>query len=428
MKQSKVIALAVALATAALIAGALVVRVPSLAAGSESAAGRCEPGRITMSAKVDITKFGHPDGIAIVVANTANNPVPSLGATAQTLLVGFLVDSPKSGKRPYLFSAATGAEKIDYRWTKLSASGTATGTAARVDANLRSLGEALTTAPMAAGLSMFEALAVAADKLASDGSEAPLIILVGSGLDDSGPMNTTTGLLENDPAAVADQIARANPGVDLTGVTVLVQSLGYAQAPQRTATANQRAIITDAWRAVLVRLGATVVIDPAPAPDCSITTDKTVKPTDLPGVRPLTCEGGTIHYELPASVLFGGDSARLRDGVAELLAEPIGILRDNPDTTVELIGHTASSRAYTRKESIKLSTERARAVASPLIDAGIDASRITARGVGDAEPKHEDLNPDGTQNEHAADERRVDMRITGVTTCPDTSAAQPTTK
>lgn len=423
MKPTRTIAIAVAIAVAA---GAGVLAVRGLTADSAQAAAQCEPGRINTTMTVDTAQFGDPDGLAIVAANTANNPLPSLGATAQSLLVEFVQNSPATSKRPYLFSAVPGAPTIEYRWTKLSETGTESGTAARVAANLRNISEALATPPAADGLAMFEALTVAVEQLVSDGSQSPLVILVGSGLDDSGPLDMTMGLLNDDPASIAEQVAQAYAGVDLSGTTVVLQSLGYTHEPQELPSAAQRSLINEVWAAALSELGATVVTDPAPTLDCSITTDRTVQVTELPAPT-IICAGQTMNYELPASLLFAGDSHALRDGVADLLAEPIQILQDNPDTTVELVGHTASSRAYTAKELIKLSTQRAKAVARVLREAGINAARITVRGVGDTEPKQEDLNPDGTQNKHAAAERRVDLSITGVTACPD-ATTQPTTK
>lgn len=385
------------------------------APGPSAATSSCKPTSVGDAAPADIHDLGSPDGVAVVVSNTANNPLPSLGAKAQTVLRDFIV---RTGNEPHLFSASVGAPQIKYAWTPLSSSGTQAGNAARAKDNLRALGKALTTPATTDGLDMFEALTVAADQLASSGARHPLVVMLGSGLDDKGSMTTTKGALNDDPATVADRVAKANPGVNLSKVTVLAQSLGYTSSPQQSPTATQRAVISDLWKNVLSKLGAAVVTDPAPGPGCSVATGKTVEPTALPSARVTSCGQGTINYELPASLLFGGDSSQLRSGDADLLAEPVRILRQNPGTVVELTGHTASSNTYTPDTSMRLSTDRAEAVGGILREAGIDASRITARGVGDTEPKHEDLNPDGTQNQYAAAERRVDLLIKGITSCP----------
>lgn len=414
LRRPKQLTVIAAILVAALVVGFLLVKLASPTASGASTA-TCEPSRIDDSAKADTSDLGSPDGIAIVAANTASNPMPSLGDKAQVALAHFV----KSTKRqPHLISAAVGADPITYRWTDISETGTPAGNQTRAEGNVRALAKALATPPKSSGLDMFEALARAVDQLKSEGSRRPLVVMVGSGLGDSGAMSTTKGLLNDDPAMVANRIAKENPGVSLQGVTVLAQSLGYTVGPQEAPTATQRAVISDMWNAILTKLGAKVVLDPNPGRDCSITTDKTVVPTDLPGAHVVECNAGTLDYELPASLLFGGDSAKLRAGAADTLADPIKILRENPKNTVELVGHTASSRAYTRAELIKLSTDRAKAVGRVLRKAGIDAARIGARGVGDTQPKHEDLNPDGTQNEYAAGERRVDLRIVGVTSCP----------
>lgn len=378
----------------------------------------CEPARIDNVAEPDAALLHGYDGVALVVSNTANNAMPSLSPQAQAVVARFVEQHAAEGKQPALFSATSPVRPIDYRWIPITDNMTVEGSTARIEANLRNLNAAMATPPSEPGLNTFEAIVVAVDRLRSEGSEKPLVIAIGSGLDDSGPMDTTAGLLNDTPENVAKLIAQTNPSIDLTGVTVLVESLGYVQAPQAVPSGNQRGIIIDTWTAVLTELGATVVVDPAPALTCGIETDQPVRTTALPAIEVITCKQDTIDYELPASVLFAKDTAELRDGVTEMLAEPIGILTDNPGTTAELVGHTASTATPSADRGRGLSEERAQAVADVLIQAGIDPSRITVRGVGDTEPKHEVLNPDGSQNQFAAGERRVDMQIQGVTSCP----------
>ncbi|MDR0416100.1 MAG: OmpA family protein [Propionibacteriaceae bacterium] len=364
---------------------------------------------------LDLTGYGAPDGIAVVAANTANSPRPTLSATAADLLKNLMLVEQA---RPTLWSATRHPRQLPVSLQKIAGTQTEKLNAAHARNNLKRMNAAIATPPAEAGLSLFEGVGVALDALTSQGARRPWIILIGSGLDDSGPLDTTAGLLAGDPRQTAERVAAANPGLNLKGVTILATSLGYAAPPQAIASAAQRQLVSDLWATTLTRLGATVIVDPLPAPACSVTTDQPVVPTEWPDVT-VTCDAQVLTYELPSALLFDGDSAALRQGAADLLAEPVQILLDHPDTTVELVGHTASTATVTQDESTRLSTARAEAVAALLRQSGVAGSRVTARGVGDTEPKAEDLDPDGAQNEHAAGERRVDLFISGGAACPN---------
>ena len=84
-----------------------------------------------------------------------------------------------------------------------------------------------------------------------------------------------------------------------------------------------------------------------------------------------------------------------------MLAE---FLQRNADLKVELAGHTdnVGSESY----NLKLSAERAESVRNALIDKGIDANRLTAKGYGASQP----IVPNDTE-EHRALNRRTEMII-----------------
>ena len=114
--------------------------------------------------------------------------------------------------------------------------------------------------------------------------------------------------------------------------------------------------------------------------------------------------------------LYPGDKFMLRDLNFEFnssaLTEDsyigIQILADflsrNPELRVELAGHTddVGSEAYNQK----LSSERAEVVRQALIDKGIEANRLTAKGYGSSKP----LYPNDSE-EHRAMNRRTEMVI-----------------
>lgn len=98
-------------------------------------------------------------------------------------------------------------------------------------------------------------------------------------------------------------------------------------------------------------------------------------------------------------------------GKADLLgdAPAIATLRDwliaQPDTRIALLGHSDSSGDPTRNTALSLA--RAEAVRDRLIAAGIAADRITARGLGPAEPLADNATPEGRQKN-----RRVEVLLT----------------
>lgn len=103
-----------------------------------------------------------------------------------------------------------------------------------------------------------------------------------------------------------------------------------------------------------------------------------------------------IQFEYNSSALTEDSQAGI-----QMLAE---FLQRNADLKVELAGHTdnVGSESY----NLKLSAERAESVRDALIDNGIDANRLTAKGYGASHP----MAPNDTE-EHRALNRRTEMII-----------------
>ena len=121
---------------------------------------------------------------------------------------------------------------------------------------------------------------------------------------------------------------------------------------------------------------------------------------------------GACTFEVPESVTFDGDSADLADGAKEVFAPAINLLRRNSSATASIVGHTASSNAYTPDQLLTLSKQRAEAVATIFTGSGINESRLSVAGVGDTQPKVEDLDPStGQQIAHLAPQERRVRRI-----------------
>lgn len=104
-------------------------------------------------------------------------------------------------------------------------------------------------------------------------------------------------------------------------------------------------------------------------------------------------------------VTFETNSDRLLPGAEQVLIDAAATLRKNPSISVEVAGHTDSDG--TEAYNANLSERRAMTVRNFLIDEGVAADRMTARGYGELQP----VAPNNTA-EGKAQNRRVVLRIT----------------
>ncbi|MBI5136112.1 MAG: OmpA family protein [Nitrospirae bacterium] len=116
-----------------------------------------------------------------------------------------------------------------------------------------------------------------------------------------------------------------------------------------------------------------------------------------PEVKVIRLEGVHFHF----------DSARLTDPARTVLNGVAATLKSQRALQVEVAGHTDSrgSEHY----NLRLSQHRAEAVRQHLVQAGVPAAMLTARGYGEGAPVTENVTDDGR-----ARNRRVELRITTV--------------
>ncbi|MGE0824590.1 MAG: OmpA family protein [Candidatus Binatia bacterium] len=103
-------------------------------------------------------------------------------------------------------------------------------------------------------------------------------------------------------------------------------------------------------------------------------------------------------------VLFEYNKATLKPGAMQNLYQLVTFLKENPSRNLIIEGHTDStgSDAY----NLELSQRRARAVASFLVENGVEQGRITTRGYGEAYPVASNGSEVGRQ-----ENRRVEIVI-----------------
>jgi peptidoglycan-associated lipoprotein len=106
------------------------------------------------------------------------------------------------------------------------------------------------------------------------------------------------------------------------------------------------------------------------------------------------------------NIYYDFDSANIRADAAKELDRLVTILKDNPPISIELSSHTDSrgEAAYNQE----LSKRRAVSAVKYIIEQGIDASRITARGYGESQLIIKDAK---TEEEHEIN-RRTEFKVT----------------
>jgi outer membrane protein OmpA-like peptidoglycan-associated protein len=107
-----------------------------------------------------------------------------------------------------------------------------------------------------------------------------------------------------------------------------------------------------------------------------------------------------------SDVIFDTGQHTLKPGARERLARISGILSSHPGLTIEVEGHTDS--IGNEEQNHALSERRAATVKDFLVQQGIPAASITARGFGEARAVASNDTPEGRQRN-----RRVELVVTG---------------
>lgn len=126
--------------------------------------------------------------------------------------------------------------------------------------------------------------------------------------------------------------------------------------------------------------------------------------TQIPGAK-VERVGEGIKVEFNEKILFAFSKSDLGDSAKKNLDNLATILKNNPNTNIEIQGHTDSRG--TEEYNMGLSLRRANAVRDFLNSQGIAASRMTVKGYGETAPAYSNDTPEGMgQN------RRVEFLIT----------------
>jgi outer membrane protein OmpA-like peptidoglycan-associated protein len=115
--------------------------------------------------------------------------------------------------------------------------------------------------------------------------------------------------------------------------------------------------------------------------------------------------GSQLIVTLPQDILFATNSTALTGSLQNDLRNLAGSLNRYPNSTVNVIGHTDNQGSAAFNQD--LSQRRAQAVASVLINSGVNPGRIRSIGRGEDQPIASNLTPEGRQLN-----RRVEIVIT----------------
>lgn len=122
------------------------------------------------------------------------------------------------------------------------------------------------------------------------------------------------------------------------------------------------------------------------------------------GVQVVQTQDNQLKLDIPSDISFATGSAALNPTLLPVLDRFAQTLRENPGTTVRIIGHTDSTGSNAINEP--LSVNRAASVRSYLESRGVAAGRISIDGRGSREPI-----ADNSTAEGRAKNRRVEIYV-----------------
>ena len=322
------------------------------------------------------------DEIAIVFGNTQNSPMPSLSGDVSEVIVSTMLvhkgkDIDTLGDSIKFISAVKQPDVIDLAKTgvKLDEIGHNSSNAKRsAKRNIDAIEDKLRGLPPSDnGANYLEAIMEARSNV-KPGSK---IIVIGSGLSDSGDLNfSKTNLLTNEETRKHTiQGIQEKYGNDyLEGYAVEFYGLGDTVMPQEGLSSIQKDIVRGIYKESIRKLGGSVTINTRTQSGDSVSTDYVVGTTDT------GCGDIKLVFD-DEDLKFVGDRAIFIDEASAIKAlSSIRDIWDKQRDTIEHIQIDGYTAHYPGADT--LSQERADTVKAALVGLGIVTEKITATGKG----------------------------------------------
>lgn len=115
-------------------------------------------------------------------------------------------------------------------------------------------------------------------------------------------------------------------------------------------------------------------------------------------------QGDQLVLTMPSNITFAVDRYDVQPRFEPTLNEVAEVLRDYPQTLIDVYGHTDSTGSDAYNQT--LSENRARSVAAYLEARGVSGTRLATRGFGETQP----IADNATEQGRAAN-RRVEIRV-----------------
>lgn len=321
------------------------------------------------------------DEIAIVLGNTQNTPAPSLSGDVSEVIIStmlahkgedadILIDSIK------FISAIKQPDVIDLDGdVKLSGISHNNSNAKRdAKRNITAIEKKLNDLPPRDnGANYLEAIMEARNNVKS-GSR---IIVIGSGLSDSGDLNfSKTNLLTSEETRkrTIQEVSEKYGSDYLEDYSVEFYGLGDTTMPQEALSNIQKDIVRDLYKDIIRKLGGKVTINTRTQTGDAIATKYVVGTTDT------GCGDIKLIFD-DEDLKFVGDKAIFIDEASALKAlSAIHNIWDKQHDTIERIQIDGYTAHYPGADT--LSQERADSVKDALVRLGISSDKLTATGKG----------------------------------------------
>ncbi len=205
------------------------------------------------------------------------------------------------------------------------------------------------------------------------------IVVVGSGLSDSGELDFAhTQLLhdENTQAETVDRIAEEYGRTYLASQSLTFTGLGDTVPPQEPLAARQKDVVRELYEEAVTGLGGKVSVDTKSLTGDSVRTDFTVSTTDT------GCGDVNLRFGEESVKFVSNEATFIEPKKARKALQRVADIFDKNPSAVKLIrvvGYIAHVQA---NDPTVLSGARARTVRDELQSLGIPARKLRARGKG----------------------------------------------